>query len=106
MTRRHRALLAALCAAFALGGCGGGSDLNSYASNDLVMLTAYTAKEACSCLFVMAQSEDYCRLWVRENPPVAGFSVDHESRTVASSALLFWGARARYVDDDFGCVLE
>ena len=30
-----------------------------YSHNDLRMLTAYRAKEVCSCLFVQQQTEDY-----------------------------------------------
>jgi hypothetical protein len=82
--------------------CGG----EGYSRNDLQLLTAYTAKETCSCLFVMEQTEEYCRAWTKASPAVATWSADLEARTVDSAAGLFWGARAHYVDEKFGCVLD
>lgn len=86
-------------------GCGSGGG-RTYERNDLQLATAYSAKEACSCLFVMEQPEAFCRAWTRASPDVAGFRVDWEARTVESSALLLWGAKARYVAETEGCVLE
>jgi hypothetical protein len=77
-----------------------------YRNGDLDLVSAYTAKEACSCIFVIEQSDEFCRAWTRANPAVAGFTVDRAAKTVTSSALLFWGARARFVGEKFGCVLE
>jgi hypothetical protein len=77
-----------------------------YRNGDLDLLSAYTAKEVCSCVFVLEQSEEFCRAWTRANPAVAGFTVDRAAKTVESSALIFWGAKARFVSDRFGCVLE
>ncbi len=39
-----------------------------YANNDLQLLTAYAAKEICSCVFVMGQSEEFCGRFTRANP--------------------------------------
>ncbi|XXF77990.1 hypothetical protein P2318_33830 [Myxococcaceae bacterium GXIMD 01537] len=86
--------------------CGDGSRGRTYERNDLQLATGYTAKEACSCLFVMEQSEEFCRAWTKASPDVAGFRVDRDARTVESSALLMWGGRARFVDAKSGCVLE
>jgi hypothetical protein len=77
-----------------------------YDNNDLELVTSYTAKDACSCLFVMEQDEAYCRAWVRASPSVAHLTIDLEKKVVETSALLLWGARARYVDARAGCVLE
>lgn len=77
-----------------------------YDNNDLVLATTYTAKEACSCVFVMHQSEDHCRAWTKANPNVATFTVDRASKSVRSSALFFWGARARLVNERQGCVVD
>ena len=50
--------------------------------------------------------EDYCRAWVKVSPDVARSSVDQANKTVESSALVLWGARATYQGPHFGCVLE
>ncbi len=84
----------------------GGSAGRTYDNNDLQLATAYSAKEMCSCLFVMEQTEPFCRAWTKANPNVARVRVDPDARTVESSALLLWGARARFVDARTGCVLE
>ncbi len=77
-----------------------------YQTGDLKLVTAYTAKETCSCLFVMNQSEEFCRAWTKAAPNVASWKVDTAAKTVESSALLFWSGRARFVSDHDGCVLE
>jgi len=96
-----RALLGAL-AAFGLG-CG---EARSYDRNDLELLTSYTAKEACSCLFVLGQPEQFCAIWTKQNPPLARIAIDHEKKEVRASALVMWGATARFVNEREGCVFE
>jgi hypothetical protein len=77
-----------------------------YSYNDTRLLTGYTAKEACSCLWVMEQTEDYCRAWVVANPPLGRFTIDWNQKIVTSSAAVLWSAQAKYVDDVVGCQLE
>lgn len=89
-----------------LASCGSDSGGRTYERNDLQLATGYTAKEACSCLFVMEQTEEFCRAWTKASPDVAGFRVDRDARTVEASALLLWGAKARFDADLNGCVLE
>jgi hypothetical protein len=93
-----------LAALLALSCSNGSSRL--YDNNDLQLATAYTAKELCSCVFVMEMSEDYCRNWTRASPAVAKFTVDYERKTVESTALLEWGTRAKLDSAKFGCVLD
>lgn len=83
-----------------------GKGRRRYANNDLVLVTAYTAKDACTCLFVMERDEGFCRAFVKASPAVARLTIDREQRAVEASAVLLWGARARYVDAHDGCVLE
>lgn len=102
-----RALLLSVAVAL-LGSCAGGDGAGTteYDNNDLELITAFTAKSMCSCLFVMEMDEAYCKVWSKQSPAVADFRIDHQNKTVESGALLFWMKRARYVDDTFGCELE
>jgi hypothetical protein len=102
-----RAVLAVLLGAWVpvLSSCESGGR-RRYENNDLVLVTSYTAKDACSCLFVMERDEAFCRAFVKANPAVARLTIDREKKTVETSAVLLWGARARYVDARNGCVLE
>jgi hypothetical protein len=77
-----------------------------HSTRDPAVLARYTAKMACSCLFVAGQTEDFCRKWVRYEPDFAAWTADHDLRTVDVGAVLFWHARARYVSDHDGCRLE
>jgi hypothetical protein len=96
-----------LLCALILAACGGGAPGDRlYSWNDLMLVTSYTAKDTCTCLFVMNQTEDYCRAWTKADPAVASWTADMKAKTVESSAVLFWGAKARYVSDHLGCVLE
>ena len=98
--------LAVLFTVLALGSCAPSGGERIYSYNDTMLLTGYTAKDACSCLFVMDQTEEYCRAWVVANPPLGRFTFDARLKAVTSSAALLWSATARYVDDVQGCVLD
>jgi hypothetical protein len=102
-----RAVLAVLLGALGpvLASCESGGR-RRYENNDLVLVTAYTAKDACTCLFVMERDEAFCRSFVKANPAVAQLTIDTEHKAVETSAVLLWGARAYYVDARNGCVLE
>jgi hypothetical protein len=89
-----------------LSSCGSGSGRRTYQNSDLVLVTAYTAKDACSCLFVMEREEEFCRAFVKADPAVATLTIDREKKAVETAALLLWGARAHYVDAHDGCVLD
>jgi hypothetical protein len=84
----------------------GGAGPRPYDNNDMQLVTAYTAKDFCSCLFVMEREEDYCRRWTAASPAVASVRVDYQERVVETAAVMLWGARARFVDARSGCVLE
>ena len=83
----------------------GSEPTRSYDNNDLELATPYTAKEVCSCIFVMEQTDAYLA-WTRASPDVASFKIDREAKTVQAQAFMLWGAKARFVSDRFGCVLE
>lgn len=77
-----------------------------YERNDLQLLTAFAAKEMCSCLFVMQRDETYCREWARQDPNLRTYDIDWNAKRVETQAVLYWGARAHYVSPRRGCVLE
>lgn len=97
----------ALAMAVLLGGCASRtSDPQTYDNNDLELVVGNAARMSCTCLFVMKMDETFCRAWVKASPSVARFRVDLEKKTVESTALLEWGAKAHFVDERRGCVLE
>ncbi|HYH97835.1 hypothetical protein [Hyalangium sp.] len=102
-----RTLLVVLLGALlpALSACESGG-WRTYDNNDLELVTVYTAKDACTCLFVMEREDEFCRAFVKANPSVAHLTIDREKKVVETSALLLWGARSRYVDERSGCVLD
>ena len=106
--RANGSLLAPLALLFACGPVTShtGPTTRPYDAGDLTLLARYTAKESCSCIFVMEMSEAYCRAFTKASPAVASWSVDRAGRTVRASALLLWRARARFVDEKLGCAFE
>jgi hypothetical protein len=105
MTTR-RLILALAVLGSSVGCLGGAPGDRQYTANDLVLVTAYTAKDTCSCLFVMNQTQEFCNAYTKADPQVTNWTADMKAKTVESSALLFWGAKAHYVNDHLGCVLE
>lgn len=93
-----------LCATLA--SCGSSGPDRIYDNNDLQLLTSYAAKELCSCIFVMGQTEAYCGQWTKAAPNLKTWSVDRGKGEVEAAAVLFWSKRARYIDRRHGCVLE
>lgn len=84
----------------------GNPGYHEYNNSDLQLITGYAAKEYCSCIFVMEQSEEWCTAWTKANPQVDSVRLDRASKSVEASALMMWAARAHYVDEHFGCVIE
>jgi len=76
-----------------------------YDDSVLTMLVRYTAKEACSCAFVMDRDDDYCRAWVKASPSLATPSFDRARRRTRATALGVFAADAQWVDNQVGCAL-
>ncbi len=89
-----------------LASCAGDGPPRTYKANDLELAVGNAARMTCSCVFVMNMPEDFCQAWVKASPDVARFSVDKGNKSVEASAFISWAAKAHYVDDDVGCVLE
>lgn len=51
------------------------------------ILSAYSAKEYCSCRFVMGFDEAYCRGYVKQYLPLGRLEEDHARRQVLAEGL-------------------
>jgi len=51
------------------------------------ILSAYTAKEYCSCRYVAGQSAAYCQGYVKQYLPISGFVDEPEHKRVTASGL-------------------
>lgn len=69
------------------------------------ILPGFTAKEHCSCRFVMGQTDSYCRAYVKQWLPISELAVDDVSRTVTARGT---GAirTARWRSPREGCRLD
>ncbi|AMB85854.1 amidase [Pseudomonas agarici] len=68
------------------------------------IISAYTAKEYCSCRYVMNNPADYCRGYVKQTVPVSHF-VDDPSRRRVSAEGLGYSGTAVWVGEREGCRL-
>lgn len=82
-----------------------GNEASEYDVGLLDLAAGFSAKEVCSCVFVMERDEATCREWTRVSPDVARFEVDREKKEVRASAVLLGGAVARYTGPRTGCIL-
>lgn len=101
-----RALLSLVSLGFLASCASDTGDTRMYDSNDLQLITGYTASAACSCRYVMEMPEAYCRAWVKNSPPVATVAFDDAHKRVESAAFISIAATARFVDEKRGCILE
>ena len=78
----------------------------TYDNNDPELAVGNGALMTCSCVFVMNMPDDFCSAWVKASPAVARVGVNRETKTIESSAFVTWTAKAHWVDEKRGCVLE
>ena len=69
------------------------------------IISAYTAKEYCSCRYVMNNSADYCLGYVKQSVPVSDFHDDPEQHRVTAQGL-GRSSSAVWVGPREGCRLE
>lgn len=99
-------LLLAGVFALAAGCADPNGDPRTFDNNDLELAVGNGARMGCSCMFVMNMPEEYCRAWVKASPDVAKVTFDVKAKTVESSAFISTAAKAHWVDEKHGCVLE
>ena len=70
------------------------------------VVAGYYTKELCSCVFVVGQSESFCKEQVRDDSVIlSGLKIDTTNKTV--SALYIYSLRtSHYRGEKYGCVLE
>lgn len=68
------------------------------------ILSAYSAKEYCSCRFVMGFEAPYCRAYVRQYLPLSRLEEDTQTRLVVAKGLGV-ERRARWQGVREGCSL-
>ena len=69
------------------------------------IISAYTAKEYCSCRYVMQQPADYCRGYVKQSVPVSEFHEAAEAKRITVAGLGRSNS-ARWMGERQGCRLE
>jgi hypothetical protein len=101
-------LICIALAALALGSCARTDPDGKewYNNNDATLAVGNGAFFMCTCLFTMEMPEQFCRDWVRASPNVARLGIDWQNKSVESSAFISFAAKAHWVDDHRGCVLE
>lgn len=69
------------------------------------IISAYTAKEYCSCRYVMANDAEYCHGYVKQWLPTNGFTDDAASKRVTVSGMGRSNS-AEWVGERQGCRLK
>jgi hypothetical protein len=69
------------------------------------IISAYTAKEYCSCRYVMNNPAEYCRSYVKQYLPTSGFVDDAASKRVTVSGMGRSNS-AVWVGERQGCRLQ
>ena len=69
------------------------------------VLPGFSAKEYCSCRFVMGQGDGYCRGYVKQWLPLSGLAVDEPARLVTARGLGVTRT-ARWLSPREGCRLD
>ncbi|MFJ2357550.1 amidase [Pseudomonas fluorescens] len=76
---------------------------NLWAFPDII--SAYTAKEYCSCRYVMNNDAEYCRGYVKQWLPISRFTDDSASKTITVSGMGRSNS-AQWLSERQGCRLN
>lgn len=76
---------------------------NLWAFPDII--SAYTAKEYCSCRYVTQNEAEYCHGYVKQWLPTSGFTDNASSKTITVSGM-DRSNRAQWLSDRHGCRLN
>lgn len=98
-TRAAVFIIAAACATLL-----GAERARARDANQFQVLTAFSAKEACSCAFLVGQTDDYCTAFGQIGEFAVDVSVDRSAKTVKST---FAGtARTARFTEGAGCLTD
>jgi hypothetical protein len=56
-------------------------------ANEAQLLTGFAAKESCSCVFTVQQTDAYCTNFAQIPPYTVDVAIDHAGQTVTATAL-------------------
>lgn len=78
-----------------------------YDNSEGTLIAGSSAKETCSCVFVLKQDDERCKDYSRLIGPtqVVAFQIDHDAHTVVAM-LAGWRSTARFLGQEQGCVLD
>ena len=94
-------ILGVAAAALVVWGVANRHDLANFPS----IISSFYAKQMCSCLFVVGQTEERCRNESRQYVPISGYEIDWDGKAVTVSGLGRTN-RAHFVNERLGCVLD
>lgn len=66
------------------------------------MLTGFSAKETCSCAFVVEQTDDYCKSFGKLGTYQVELTIDRSAKTVTSKFTVV--SRTARFTEELGCV--
>lgn len=66
------------------------------------IISAFYAKEFCSCYFVVGRDEEFCHNYARQWVPISSFALDQQAKTVTVSGLGH-STTVIYTSEQFGC---
>jgi hypothetical protein len=69
------------------------------------IISGYTAKEYCSCRYVMKNDAEYCHRYVKQWLPTSGFTEDPASQRVTVSGMGRSNS-AQWIGEHQGCRLQ
>lgn len=76
-----------------------------FRDNKFQLAVGFTAKNYCSCLFVVERSEEECREYAALDLISPKLSVDYKNKATKSTFSLFISREAQFLGGEKGCVL-
>lgn len=104
LARKKTVLLACAAALAALAVTSFATRARAKPATLLQILTGFSAKESCSCAFVVEQSDAYCQEFGKLEGYDVTVVIDRAARTVTSSFL--GASRTARMSDGAGCQLD
>jgi hypothetical protein len=106
MSSRTRARLKAMLLLLTAGGATllAAERVRAREASQFEVLTGFSAKEACSCAFVVEQNDEYCVAFGQTGPVPVAVAIDHGAKTVTSTFL--GTSRTARFTEGAGCLTD